>query len=81
MLIGLVPWDVVRRREGEIYKVMGELAQIVWEEDGSSWPCSRKKCVERACRHFSIADLEDRDLVPKLMELVHTWNPKWLLRP
>ena len=73
----LVPRDVVQGCKGEIYEVMGELARIVVEEDGSSWPFSRKECVERACRHFGRVYLEDRDLVPKLLELVHTWNPEY----
>ena len=82
MLHGLVPEDVVRGREDEIYEVMGELAGIVVEEDGSSWPFSRKECAEWACRHFRSVDHEDRDFVPKLVELVYTWNPHlWLLRP
>ena len=36
VLIGLVTKDVVRRRRAEIYEVMGELAGVVKEEDGSS---------------------------------------------
>ena len=73
----LVPGDIVQGRKDEIYKVMGEFAGIVVEENGSSWSHSRKECVEGACRHFSSVDLEDRDLVPKLIELVHTWDPEW----
>ena len=72
-----MPWHVVRRRKDEIYEVMGELAGIVVKEDQSSWRYSRKECVEWACIHFRRVDLEDRDLVPKLIELVHTWNPGW----
>ena len=71
----LVPRDVVQGCKGEIYEVMGELAGIVVEEDGSSWPYPRTKCVEWVCRHFRSLDIEDRDLVPKLMKLVHTWDP------
>ena len=76
-----MPKDVVQGRKDEIYEVMGELAGIVVEENGSSWSHSRKKCVEWVCIHFRRVDLEDRELVPKLVELVHTWNPKWLLLP
>ena len=75
-----MPEDVVQGCKGEIYEVMGEFAGIVVEEDGSSWSHSRKRCVEMACRHFRRVDLEDHDLVPKLIELVHTWNPEWSLR-
>ena len=76
-----MPEYVVQRHKDEIYDVMGEFAGIVVEEDGSSWPYSRRECVEWACRHFRRVDLEDRQLVPKLVELVHTWNPEWLLLP
>ena len=75
-----MPRDVVQGRKDEIYEVMDELARIVVEEDGSTWLSSRKECVEWTCIHFGSVDLEDRDLVPKLIELVHTWNPEWLLR-
>ena len=73
----LVPLGVVRRREDEIYEVMGELAEIVWEEDGSSWTSSRKQCVEWTCRHFYISALVDTKLRPKLTNLVLTWNSEW----
>ena len=73
-----MPGDVVRRCEGEIYKVTGELAGIIKEEDRSSWSPSRKECVEWASRHFWRVDLEYHDLVPKLVEIVHTWDPEWL---
>ena len=77
VLWGLVPEDVVRRRKDEIYEVMGELAGIVVEEDDSSWLYSRKECVEWASRHFWRVDLEYHDLVPKLVEIVHTWDPEY----
>ena len=72
VLIGLVPLDVVRRRKDEIYEVMGELAGIVMEEDTSSWPCSRKECLEYACTHFLVTDLEDTKLIHELTKLVRT---------
>ena len=78
VLRGLVPGDVVWRRKDEIYEVMGELAGIVVEEDGSSWPYSRKKCVEQTCSwHFYTLALVDTNLRPKLTKLVRTWNPEW----
>ena len=73
----LVPRNVVQRREDEIYEVMGELAGIVEEEDGSSWPDSRKSCVKLACIHFHGPALADTELRPKLTQLVHTWGPGW----
>ena len=76
MLVGLLPTDVVRRREDEIYEVVGELAGIVVEEDGSSWPDSRKSCVELARMHFNSSALADTKLRPKLTKLVHTWDPE-----
>ena len=72
MLYFLVPFDVVRRREGEIYEVMGEYAVIAVEEDTSSLPCSRKECLEYACTHFLVTDLEDTKLIPELTKLVRT---------
>ena len=77
MLGLLVPEDVVQRRKDEIYEVMGELARIVVEEDGSSWPSSRKRCAEWACHHFWSRDLEDKNLRHKLTKLVQTWDPEW----
>ena len=77
-LYGLVPLDVVRRHKDEIYEVMGELAGIVEEEDGSSWPYSRKKCVEQTCSwHFYTLALVDTKLRPKLTKLVRNWDPEW----
>ena len=69
MLRGLVPEDVVRRREDEIYKVMGELAGIVEEEEGFSWPHSRRSCLTWARIHFASSALADEKLVPKLRKL------------
>ena len=77
MLYGIVPFDIVQRRKGEIYEVMGELAGIVVEEDGLPWPYSRQSCVSWACIHFSELALTDTRLRPKLTSLVRTWNPEW----
>ena len=71
-----MPRDVVRRREDEIYEVMGELAGIAVEEDTSSWPHSRKECLEYVCFHFHLTDLADAKLRPKLTQLVRTWDPE-----
>ena len=72
VLRGLVPEDVVRRHENEIYEVMGELAGTVVEEDASSWIDSRKKCLESA---YALA-LMDPNLDPKLKTLVRTLGPQ-----
>ena len=77
MLLGLVPEDVVRRRKDEVYKVMGELADIVGEEDGSSWSFSRKECVEWTCRYFWALGLEHPNLSLKLKRLGDTWNSSY----
>ena len=74
VLYGLVPEAVVQRRKDEIYEVMGELAGIMKEEDGSSWPSSKKTCVENACWCFQILGLADSNLRPKLKRLGDTWN-------
>ena len=77
VLYGLVPKDVVQRCEDEICEVMGELAGIFKEEDGSSWTYSRKECVEWTCCRFFGLSLVDKKLRPRLTNLVRTWNPKW----
>ena len=77
MLHVLVPSDVVWRHKDEIYEVMGELAEIVEEEDGSSWPFSKKKCVEAACICFQTLALADLNHRLKLTSLVCTWEPEW----
>ena len=74
MLRYLVPLDVVRGRKDEIYEVMGQLAGIVEEENGSSWSYSRKECVETACLCFRNLALADSNLRPKLKMLGDTWN-------
>ena len=77
VLWALVPEDVVRAREGEIYEVMGELAEIVVEGDELSWAHSHKQCVEYMCLCLHFSRLVDTKLRPKLEELVYTWNPEW----
>ena len=77
MLCGLVPGDVIQRRRDAIYEVMGELAGIVVEEDGSSWSYSRKESLDYACMRFREVDLEDPDLRPKLKRLGDTWNSQY----
>ena len=77
MLKFLVPDNVVQRHTDAIYEVMGELADIFGEEDGSSWSYSHKECTEWACVHFESIQLKDPKLIPKLTKLVRTWNHVW----
>ena len=72
-----MPRDVVWRRKDEIYEVMGELAGIVEEEDGTSWLNPRNLCVTWACIDFHELALADTKLRPKLTKLVRTWEPEW----
>ena len=74
VLWGLVPRNVVWRRKDEIYKVMGKLAGIFGEEDGSSWSDSHKECTNQARGQLGYIQLEDPKLIPKLTSLAHTWN-------
>ena len=74
VLYGIVPFDIVQRRKGEIYEVMGELEGIVREADGSSWSFSRKRCVEFTRIDFDDSVLSDPKLIPTLTKLAETWN-------
>ena len=65
----IVPRDVVRRREVEIYEVMGELAGIIVNFDGSSWSQSRSKCVWLTYCFIQILDLQHGHLGSKLRAL------------
>ena len=67
-----MPEDVVRRRKGEIYEVMGELAGIVVEEDVPSWTDSRKKCLRFTYVRLDLLALSDEKLIPKLRKLEYT---------
>ena len=69
-----VPLDVVQRNKDKIYDAMGELADIIKEEDGSSWTNSRKGCVLLACFWLQLQDLKDPKLRPKLNKLRATWD-------
>ena len=45
VMYNLVPKDVVRRHEDEVYEVMSKLAGIIVEHDGSLWSLSRSQCL------------------------------------
>ena len=64
-----MPRDVVRRREDEIYEVMGELAGIIVNFDGSSWSQSRSKCVWSMYYFIQRLDLQHGCLGSKLRAL------------
>ena len=69
MLFGLVPLDVVWGRKGEIYEVMGELAGIIVNFDGSLWSLSRSQCVWLTYRFIQLMDLQHGHLGSKLRAL------------
>ena len=77
VLSGLASENVIWKHKHEIYKVMGELAGIVVEEDGSFWPSSRKQCADWACLHFPDSHLADPKLSPMLRQLMQTWKSHW----
>ena len=64
-----MPEDVVERREDDIYEVMGELAGIIVNFDGSSWSQSRSKCVWSTYCFIQILDLQHGHLGSKLRAL------------
>ena len=74
MLYWLVPEDVIRRHEDDIYEVMGELAEILRndDDDTSSWPDSWRECFEWAYYYFFHRDLADLNLIPRLKMLGDT---------
>ena len=64
-----MPRDVVRRRKDEIYEVMGELAGIIVNFDGSSWSQSRSLCVGSMYYFIQFLDLQHGHLGSKLRAL------------
>ena len=77
MLEGPVPLDVIERHRDKISRVMGGLAGIVRQEDGSLWSISRKECVEWTYLYFWRLGLSDLNLRPKLKKLGGTWNSEY----
>ncbi|KAK7685881.1 hypothetical protein QCA50_011228 [Cerrena zonata] len=68
----------VRQEHQEILVgVMGDLANIVTDTDGSSWSYSRKQCVIYTHSYFHEMDLVDEHLVSKLGNLICTWRPEF----
>ena len=72
VLGGLVPEDVTRRHKAEIHEVLGQLAQIVVERDGSLWSHSRGNCIIWACRYIRHLNLTYGPLGYKLRALGRT---------
>ncbi|KAK7693018.1 hypothetical protein QCA50_002583 [Cerrena zonata] len=60
-----------------IVEVMGELNDIIAIADGSSWPSSRRSCVERIHEALLGMSLIDEKLMPKLGDLIRTWSPNF----
>ena len=59
--------------QDEIYRVMDELAGIVTEVDGSSWPKSRQLCIEWEYVQLRDMNLTDGNLGSKLRTIGRTW--------
>lgn len=70
----LVPKTVVIEHKDDIDMVMNELAEIITETNGSSWPKSRKDCLEGICIDLHDMNLVDSHIMPKLMALAESWN-------
>lgn len=69
ILYRLIPEAVVGRHQDGIYEVMGELADIISDQDESFWTYSYKQSVEFSCRN-----LADGKLRPKLKAIGQIWN-------
>ena len=68
----LVPEDVVRKHKDEIYEVMGELAGVLVELDGSLWSQSRRECLGWTYSSINVLDLQHGYLGSKLRALGRT---------
>ena len=69
VLCSLIPRFVTDKRKDDIHDVMGELAGIVTELDGSLWSESRKRCVKSTnfiLDGYYDGCLDDQLLCPKL---------------
>ncbi|KAK7685874.1 hypothetical protein QCA50_011221 [Cerrena zonata] len=74
ILYDLTPRSVIREHRDILIRTMGELAGIITDPDGSSWPCSRQQCAELAQMFFMAMSLSDEHLVPKLDNFVPPWS-------
>ena len=75
ILHGIVPRDVARRHEGELYKVMDGLARVVTVAHVSDWPKSRKLRVGWTLGLFWSMGLKDQKLLPRLAVLQSSLYP------
>ena len=75
ILYGIVPRDVARKHEGELYRVMGGLASVVTVAHVSDWPKSRKLRVGWTLGLFWSMGLKDQKLLPKLAVLQSSLYP------
>ncbi|KAK7693020.1 hypothetical protein QCA50_002585 [Cerrena zonata] len=73
VLYFLTPPAVRREHRDILIGVMGELASIVIDTDGSSWSHSRRYCVQKIHEFFCDMGLTDEHLVPKIGGLIGTW--------
>ena len=67
-----MPLHLIADHEEEIHEVMGGLAEIIVELDGSSWPNARQQCVVWMYDWIRGLDLEHGHLGSKLRALGRT---------
>lgn len=70
----LIPEAVSEKHQDGIYEVIGELADIISDQDESFWTYSYETCVEASCFYFRRQHLADRKLRPKLKAIGQIWN-------
>ena len=73
VLFCLVPEASLWRQRGDIYVVMAELAAIMIESDGSSWPYPRRRCVQTTHSVLHAIGFAEKHLISKLEMLMHTF--------
>ncbi|KAK7677478.1 hypothetical protein QCA50_019591 [Cerrena zonata] len=77
ILYFLTPQGVRQEHREMIMGMMGELADVVVDVDGSSWSVARWYCAEQAFGHFFDMGLGDGRLIPKLGDVIRTWKPSF----
>lgn len=74
VLSSLIPPPIVQEHRDTLVGAMGDLANFVADPDGSAWQHSRKRCVEFTHEYFRKLGLVDKQLIPKLRDLIRTWR-------
>ncbi|KAK7685871.1 hypothetical protein QCA50_011218 [Cerrena zonata] len=74
VLSSLIPPPIVQEHRDILVGAMGDLANFVADPDGSAWQHSRKRCVEFTHEYFRKLGLVDKQLIPKLRDLIRTWR-------